>query len=145
MKFENSVFIKHPVAQVFEFVTDFSNNAVWQTDILEIKMTSAGRIGSGSTYRCVNRFMGKRIETEGLVTEYEPHRRCCIEIRTGPITGTSVLAFEAVDGGTLFTTSGSLDLAFFKLARLLVKRKINQQLKNDMHKLKVVLENGMGI
>jgi uncharacterized membrane protein len=142
MKFANSVIIEQPVEQVFEFVTDFSNNAGWQTGIIEMEMTSGGRFGIGSTYRCMNRFLGKRIETEGLVTEYEPDRRCCIRITSGPITGASRLNFEPVDGGTLFTTSGSLDLTFFKLAGLLIKRKINQQLKHDMLKLKAVLENG---
>ena len=144
MKFSNNVFIKYPVEQVFEFVSDFSNNAEWQTDILDLEVTSEGRFGIGSTYRCVNRFMGKRIETQGRITEYEPDRRFCIEINSGPITGSSVLSFEALNGGTLFTTSGSLDLSFFKLARLLVKRKVNQQLKYDMLKLKEVLENRTG-
>lgn len=142
MNFENSVLINLPVEKVFEFVTDFNNNAAWQTDILMMEMTSEGHFGQGSTYRCVNKFMGKRIETGGLVTEYEPDRRCCIRIASGPVTGTSSLYFVAVDGGTKFTTVGALDLTYFKLARLLVKRKIKQQLKNDMDKLKDVLENG---
>jgi len=142
MKFENSVVINQPIEQVFEYVTDINNNTVWQTGILELEMTSEGRFGLGATYRCVNRFMGKRIETEGRVTEYESDRRCCIRITSGAVTGTSSLYFEAVDGGTRFTTAGELDLTYFKLAGLLVKRKINRQLKNDMLKLKAVLENG---
>ena len=144
MTFENSVLINLSVQEVFQFVTDFNNNALWQTDILMMEMTPAGHFGQGTTYRCANRFMGKRIETEGLVTAYEPDLRCCIRITSGPVTGTTSLNFEAVDGGTKFTTVGSLDLTYFKLARLLVKRKIKQQLKNDMDKLKDVLENGTG-
>jgi len=144
MKFDNSVWIKQPVETVFEFVTDFNNNTLWQTDILLMEMTSAERIGQGSTYRCVNRFMGKRIETEGLITAYEPDRRCCIRITSGPITGASRLDFEAMDGGTRFTTTGELSLTYFRLAGMLVKRKIKQQLTNDMLKLKAVLENGSG-
>jgi hypothetical protein len=58
------------------------------------------------------------------------------------VTGTSSLDFETVEGGTRFTASGDLDLAYFKLARLLVKRKIHQQLKGDMRNLKAILENG---
>jgi len=145
MKFENSVMINQPVQQVFEYVTDFTNNAVWQTDILEMEITSAGRFGRGATYRCVNRFMGKSIETEGLITEFEPDRRCRIRITSGMVTGTSSLDFEVMEGGTRFTTSGNLDLAYFRLAGLLVKRKINQQLKNDMLNLKMILENGAGL
>ena len=142
MKFENSVFISQPLEKVFEFVTDFNNNVIWQTDILMMEVNSAIHFGQGSTYRCVNRFMGKRIETEGLITAYEPDRRCCLRITSGPVTGTTSLNFEAVDGGTKFTTFGALDLTYFRLARLLVKRKIKQQLENDMDKLKDILENG---
>ena len=142
MKFENSVIINQAVETVFEYVTNFNNNAVWQTDIQEIQMTPESPLGLGSTYRCMNRFMGKRIETEGLITEYVPDSSCSIQITSGTVTGTSSLFFEAVDGGTKFTTAGELDLAYFKLAKMIVKRKINQQIKKDMLKLKDVLENG---
>ena len=145
MEFENSVTIDQPVQRVFEYVTDFSNNAAWQSDILEMVPTSKEAFGQGATYRCVNRFMGKAIETDWLVTDYEPARRCCIRITSGIVTGWSILDFESVDGGTRFTTSGVLDLTHFKLAGFLVKRKVNQQLKNDMHNLKEMLENGAGM
>lgn len=142
MKFENSVLINRPPEQVFAYVTDIKNNTVWQTDILELEMTSEGPFGLGSTYRCVNRFMGKRLETEGRVTDYEPYQRCCIRITSGDVRGTTGLFFETVESGTRFTTTGELELTFFRLAGLLVKRKIKSQLKTDMLKLKAVLENG---
>ena len=65
-----------------------------------------------------------------------------IQISSGTVNGTSSLFFEAVDGGTKFTTAGELDLAYFKLVKMIVNRKINQQIKKDMLKLKDVLENG---
>jgi uncharacterized membrane protein len=145
MNFENSVFIDRPVGKVFKFVTDFSNNARWQTDILEMEITSGKQFGPGSTYRCVNRFMGQRIETEGLITRYEPDRRCSLRITSGPVIGTSSLCFEALNGGTRFTTAGELDLTYFRLAKLLVKRKIKKQLITDMDRLKAILENGAGL
>lgn len=51
-----------------EFVTDPRNNANCQTDILELEMTSEIHFGLGAAYRCVNRFMGKHIESEGGIT-----------------------------------------------------------------------------
>ena len=144
MKFENSVLIKQPLQQVFEYVTDFNNNSAWQTDILEMVPTSEKTFGQGTTYRCVNRFMGKAIETNWLITEFEPLRRCSISITSRIVTGNSSLDFESLDEGTRLTTAGVLDLTHFKLAGFLVKRKINQQLRNDMLKLKAVLENGIG-
>ena len=142
MKFENSVVIDQPVKQVFDFVTDLSNNAKWQTDILELELTSRGRLGTGSTYRCVNRFLGKRILTEGIITDFVPERVCAFRIHSGQVTGESSYSFEALDGATRFTTKADLDLKFFKLGSLLLKRKITRQLKNDMLKLKKILENG---
>ena len=142
MKFENSVVIDRPVKRVFEFVTDLSNNAKWQTDILELEVTSEGPFELGSTYRCVNRFLGQRIETEGVITDYVPDRVCAFRIHSGQITGESSFSFEALDGATKFTTKAELDLNFFKLGGLLLRRKILRQLKHDMLKLKKILENG---
>ena len=144
MKFENSVIINRPVKKVFEFTTDMSNNPMWQTDILELAVTSEGRFGLGSTYRCVNRFMGKRIETEGMITEYVPDRVCSFQIQSKSIKGETNFFFEAMNRATKFTTTADLDLQSFKLGAAIVKRKIYKQLRNDMLQLKSVLENGHG-
>ena len=50
--------------------------------------------------------------------------------------------FEPVDNGTQFTTSGVVDLKSFKFTKMLVKRNVYRQIKNDMMTLKNVLENG---
>ncbi len=142
MKFENSVVIDRPVKRVFDFVTDLSNNAKWQTDILELEVTSEGRFELGSTYRCVNLFLGQRIETEGVITDYVPESVCAFRINSGQVTGESSYIFESVNGATRFTTRADLDVKFFKLGTLLIRRKIKRQLKNDMLKLKKILENG---
>ena len=142
MKFKNSVVVNRSLDKVFEFVTNFNNNVKWQTDILEFEMTTDGRPGLGSAYRCANRFMGKRIETEGIISDYVPDKMCSIQITSGPAKGSNAFYFEVVDGGTKVTASGHLDLAYFKLAKMIVKRKINQQLKKDMLSLKYILENG---
>jgi len=142
MKFENSVVISQPVDQVFEFVTNLRNNAQWQTDILELEMTSENHFGPGATYRCLNRFMGKNFESEGVITEYAPGKACRIQITTGSFTGECSMLFEAEEDGTKFTVSGDLDGWYLKLLKMIANRKINQQIKKDMLKLKYILENG---
>lgn len=142
MKFENSIVIHQPVKRVFDFVTDLNNNAKWQTDILELEATSEGHLELGSTYRCVNRFLGQRIETEGVITDFIPERVCAFRINSGQVTGESSYSFEALNGSTKLTTKADLDLKFFKLGQLLIRRKIKRQLENDMRKLKKILENG---
>jgi Polyketide cyclase / dehydrase and lipid transport len=142
MKFENSVVIGQPMEQVFEFVTNPRNNAKWQTDILELELTSENHLGLGTAYRCRNRFMGKYIESEGVITVFVPGKACSIRITTGVFSGECSMLFEAVSGGTKFTASGDIDTRYFKLLKMIVKRKINQQIKRDMLKLRYILENG---
>jgi uncharacterized membrane protein len=142
IRFENSVLIRQPIGRVFDFVTDIRNNPKWQTGILELAMTSDGPFELGSTYRCVNRFMGKRIETEGVITEYVPAKTCSFRITSGEVTGESSFHFKPVNGFTKLTTAAELDVGILSLGKIIVKHKINSQLKNDMLKLKDILENG---
>ena len=144
MKFENSVIINRPVSKVFEFITDLNNNPKWQTDILELEITSKGRFGPGFTYRCVNRFMGMRIETEAVITNYVPDRACSFQVNSGSMSGDSNFFFESINGATKFTTTADLDLKSFKLGKFVVKRKIYKQMKSDMLQAKKILENGGG-
>ena len=142
MKFENSVIINRSVNKVFDFVTNLKNNTKWQTGILELEMTSEGRFDLGSTYRCVNRFMGQRIEAQGVITSYMRDQTCSFRIMSGSVTGESNFFFEAADGATKLTATANLDLRYFKMGKIFVKRKIDKQMKNDMLQLKKILENG---
>ena len=139
---QESVFIRQPIDRVFEYVTDLNNNAAWQSGILETAITSRGATGVGSTYRCVNRFLGMRFESAGVIIEYEPNRICTYLFTSGSVSGQSRYTFEAQDAGTLFTTSGALELKHLKLAGFLVNRKARSQARHDLLKLKSIMENG---
>ena len=140
IEIEDSVIIKKPVDRVFKFTTDLTNNAKWQSEILVAEQTSDGQFGLGATYRCVNRFLGKRIESEGVISDFEPDKICSFQFSSGSVSGESSYLFQPVNGYTKFTTVGSIKLNNFKLAALLVKRKARQQVRNDLKKLKQVLE-----
>ena len=110
-----------------------------------VKMTiTEGPFGVGATYRCVNRFMGKEIETEGVISEYAPEKKCSFRFTSGPVTGESSFIFEPSEDGTVFTTVGELDIGLFRLAGFMIRRAARAQIKNDLLRLKAVLENGNG-
>ena len=142
MKFRDSVLIHRPLKKVFDFVANIENNCRWQTDILELEMTSPGPLRTGSTYRCVNRFMGQRFETEGQITALIPEAKYSVRITSGEVRGRSTLFFEAFDDGTRLTVVGDLELVHLRLAAIVVRHKIKKQLKKDMRRLKKILENG---
>lgn len=45
-----SITINRPVAEVFAYVSDVSNEPAWHTDVLEARQTSEGPIGIGTTF-----------------------------------------------------------------------------------------------
>ena len=144
VRFNESVHIRRPVQNVFSYATDLHNNIQWQSDVLVAQQTSEGPFGVGATYRCVNRFMGKEIETEGVISEYAPEKKCSYKFTSGPVTGEGSFIFEPVKDGTKFTTVGELDIGIFRLAGFMIRHAAKAQIKNDLLKLKEVLENGNG-
>jgi uncharacterized membrane protein len=143
MNFKHSVIIYQPVEKVFEFVSNLRNNSKWQTDILELELTSENQSGLGAAYRCVNHFMGKQIESEGVISHYAPGKEYHIQMKTGKFAGECRMFFETLEDATKLTASGQIDTRYFRILKMVAKRKINQQIRKDMAKLKYILENGM--
>ena len=142
IKLEDNIVINQSPDKVFDFTTDIYNNPKWQSDILEIEQLTDGDFGLGSTYRCVNLFMGQRFESETTVLEYIPAEKCSYRINAGSIKGENSFIYEPVNGGTKFTTRIRLRLGFLAIAGGVFKRSAKEQIKKDLNRLKKVLENG---
>ena len=142
IKLEDNVIIHQSPDKVFAFTTDIKNNPRWQSDILEIEQITHGTFGRGSAYRCVNIFMGQRFESEATVSEYIPTQKCSYQIKAGSINAENSFIYEPINGSTKFTTRINLRLGFLSLAAGLFKRTAKEQIKNDLNRLKNILENG---
>jgi uncharacterized membrane protein len=140
-KVEASVVINRPIEEVFAFAANIENNAQWQSGVLEAQVTSEGPIGVGTTYRYVTQLLGRRIEADGEVTEYEPNRTYSFESTSGPFPIEGGLTCEAAEDGTKVTLAVEADIGgFFKMAEPLVARTIKKQFEADVGKLKDLLE-----
>jgi len=143
IKVKTSVVINRPVEEVFEYMSDPSNNVQWQSGTIESKQTSEGPAGVGTTTQSVTQFLGKRLESTGEITEYEPNRRVGVKSTSGPIPITATTTFEEVEGGTKVTLEGEGDVSgVFKLAEPIVARTAQRQFEGNYLTLKDVLEAG---
>jgi uncharacterized protein YndB with AHSA1/START domain len=99
----DSVTINRPVDEVFAYVTDTSNDPAWHTDILEVRKTSEGPIGTGTTWH--TRFKPSMGVSEGdmEVVAFERSRMEVMRGVVGPMQPTLTYLFEPADGGTRFT------------------------------------------
>jgi uncharacterized membrane protein len=136
---EHTIEIDRPPAEVFDYMMDMENLPEWQSSAIEAHWE--GERAAGSRIKEVRRFLGKRIESELAVTEYEPNRRFCLKALSGPIPFSVEHTFEPTDGGTRIIFAGEGDAGgFFKLAEPVVARTAERQFKSDFETLKDLLE-----
>jgi uncharacterized membrane protein len=135
--------INRPVEDVFGTLTKIENQPLWSSATLEAAQTSPGPVGVGSTARFVAKFLGRRIETQLRITEFEPNRRLSGESTGGPFPLRSTFALDAGDGGTRVTCIFEIQPGgFFKLAEPLVVTMVKRQLQGDLNNLKDLMEAG---
>ena len=140
---EVSTVINRPVDEVFAFLSDLENNLRWRASQIEARKTSEGPIGVGTTYRMVNNVLGRRIEGEGVVTEYEPSRSFTSVSRSGYLPLEAQRIFEPVEGGTRVTFVLRAEPAgFFKIAEPLVAAMARRRIESEAANLKDLMEAG---
>ena len=134
--------INRPVEEVFAFVTDFEKTPQWRPAVLELKVTSEGPVGVGTTYREMSRFMGRRRETAAEVTEFEPNEKFAVKVTGTPIGAIqATFTFTTVEGGTRLDTAGqAAPDGLFKLLQPLIRAATVKQMNTDNANLKRLLE-----
>ena len=77
--------IERPPSAVFDFVAThhFDNHPRWDPDVLEMRQTSPGEVGTGTTAEVVRRQGRRRVEGTATVTEYLPNRSAAWDVRFG--------------------------------------------------------------
>ena len=140
-KFDISITIKRPVEDVFAVFSNVENGPKWQSGTLEAKQTSPGPIGVGTTTRSVSTILGRRIEFEFEITEFEPNRKFASQSKSGPFPVQASMTFERIEGGTrLNLTIEAEPGGFFKLAEPLVVSMVKRQIQSDLANLKDLME-----
>src|SRR5262249_52956254 len=140
LKLGLNVLIKRPVEEVFALLSNPENDPKWRPGI-EVKKTSQGAIGLGTTFRTVVTALGRRIEGEIEYTEYEPNRGFATKTKSGPIPVNSQWAFERVKDGTRVDVALEAEPGgFFKLAEPLLGNIFKRQFTGDFANLKELME-----
>jgi uncharacterized protein YndB with AHSA1/START domain len=142
MRIENSVDIEMPPEKVFAFATDPASTALWAGPVAESKQTSEGPLGVGTTSTRVTQILGRSMESDYEVTEYEPNSKYSAKTTSGPLPIIETLLFDATESGTNVTLIGDLEggTGFFKLAEPILGRIAQRQTTSDLGALKDLLE-----
>jgi uncharacterized protein YndB with AHSA1/START domain len=140
LKIEATTIINRPVEDVFEVLSNAENNPKWSSAFLEVKKTSEGPIGVGTTWRGVGKFLGKRTEVEIEEVEYEPNRKVA-QKSASPFPVNQQMSFESVADGTRVNLIFEADPGgFFKLAEPLLAGMGRRNIEGELANLKDLME-----
>ena len=133
--------ILRPIWDVFDFITNLENNSQWQYGSLESVQISDGGMRVGTLFSSFGHFMGRRIQSSFEVTEFITNESFGFETISGPIQLQTSYSFEAADRGTHIIASSLINPGgFFKLVDPIVARAAKKQFKENLARLKELLE-----
>jgi carbon monoxide dehydrogenase subunit G len=110
-RFEGTAHIDRPIEEVFAFLADGENDPKFSPRVLEIRKTSDGPPGIGTTYASTVKDAGMKTEREFELTEFDPPNR----IRWEEVSENMITAREggydllSEDGGTRLTVYNVLE------------------------------------
>ncbi|UCH59176.1 MAG: SRPBCC family protein [Anaerolineales bacterium] len=143
VKLESKVFINRSPQDVFDYINEPSNSPNYQSGTKSASWTSDGPIGVGSTWKTTANLLGREMEAEMQITDWQPPSQTTFKAISGPIPVEVTAKVEPQEGGTLLTFSGKVELGgFFKLAEGLAAKQLENQMNADNQRLKKLLESG---
>lgn len=138
---EVSIEIKRPVEQVFAAMADTSNQPLWDSALLEVRLIPEGPVNVGTKITEVRRFMGRASENTGEVTEFRPNARITRKSAGNPMTVVGTITFAATPSGTKINWRWDLQFSgFFTLFGQLIANSMKNGAENSLRGLKNHLE-----
>ena len=136
-----SVTVERPVAEVWDFISNFENTTRWSRGVLAARRTSGGPLRAGSTLQTVVKAFGRRRTADYLVTEYEPNHAFAFEVTAGPMASRARYSVEPAGAGTRLTASGeAAATGLYKLLAPILVRILKRHSEDDLANVKRILE-----
>ncbi|MFT6396960.1 MAG: hypothetical protein ACJAYU_001704 [Bradymonadia bacterium] len=88
-----------PLEDVFAYVAEFANVAVWDPGVVSCRKTTAGATGVGTEYHVVAKFMGADAPMGYRVTQWDPPNVVELEGIALVVRATDRISFRANESG----------------------------------------------
>lgn len=142
-EFEIVTIIDRPVETVFGALQDLEKAPRWNPGLTEVRLTSDGPLGVGSTVIYVGRFLGRGYESPSEYTEYVANERFVSVTTSGPFHLEVENSLESVGDGDatrLTVVYRGESRGFFKLAEPVVFKLTKKHFETATENLKELLE-----
>jgi carbon monoxide dehydrogenase subunit G len=119
VKIAASTDIERPLETVWTFMVDPANNPKWDPGTLEVRQTSAGPMGVGTTLIATVDLLGRR-DLDVRIIGFDPLRSVSFEFVSGPVVGTRVRYDMDSTGGSRTRLTRSFEPRLKGAWRLLI-------------------------
>lgn len=138
--FSNSIVIRRPLAEVWDFLMRLENYPLWQAGVLSVSGSDGTRLGSRLAVETFN--LGRKLKLNAIVTENDGVGRYTAKSVQGPLTFISTYRLEPVEGGTQLDFICEIDThAVFNLAAPALEAVGRAKNEADLASLKILLEH----
>ncbi len=139
---ETHIRIARPRAEVAAYASDPDNATSWYENIRSVEWKSAKPLADGTRIVFVAEFLGRRLAYTYEVHKLIPGELLVMSTAHGPFPMQTTYTWQdADDGATVMTLRNRGDPSrFARMATPLVKAAIRRANKNDLARLKTILE-----
>lgn len=99
-----------PAEEVFAYMARFSNVSEWDPTVAEAQPLGEGEPRLGSRFRVLVGWLGREIELEYEITEFDPPRRVVLRAENGTSVSEDTVEVTARPGGSEMSYDARLDL-----------------------------------
>jgi hypothetical protein len=128
--------------EVFQYVTEVSNESKWRLKSTGSKLVTPGPMRVGSEGYSTADNNGKMIKADWRVTEYVDNEYAKWDLTSGPLVGTGGYKAERVEGGVRLTLEGNVRMSGLGILLGPVVKIIGGKMnKADVSNLKNILKS----
>jgi carbon monoxide dehydrogenase subunit G len=141
IQISNSVEIKRPVPQVFDFIADVNNNPKWMP-VQSVQKLSNGPVGVGTKFKQQFSLLGSNYDLDGTITAFEPNQKIAFAYDSPVFNWRGEYTFEATAAGTRLSAKGNVSLTgALQLMETMFAPKIRRLITDTIPNLKKILES----
>jgi carbon monoxide dehydrogenase subunit G len=142
MQLKNSVTVNRPIQSVFDYASNPENVPTWQAQIMDVRKTSSGPLGEGTTAVAKVKFLGVQFEVPTETTAWDPPRSFSVQNTGGPMPMSMQFTFTPEDQATRIDHLADMELSgLYKIAGPLLEPVVQRQMQTNLGALKAVLES----
>lgn len=140
---EQKITIQRPIFDVFRLATDFERMREWQPDLLEVSLTSANPVRSGTMISMRRRFMGRLISLNADVLDFQRSKSLEIQGVHGTFPFRRTIEFSSSARETVISDRYNVRAGWFYFWYTpFFSRALKAQTDAEWKKLKQFLESG---